>query len=97
MHVTVLLADRFRAAADGAAKLSVEVTEQADLGAVLDMVDARYPSLGRALRAERHQLRADVAIYVDGTECRNLEGAETALTDGAQIQVSPSVAGAEDA
>ncbi|HEX4725144.1 MAG TPA: MoaD/ThiS family protein [Pseudonocardiaceae bacterium] len=94
MNVTVLLADRFRSAADGAAELSVEVTEQADLGAVLDLLDARYPTLGGALRDERHELRVDVGIYVDGTECRNLDGADTALTDGAEIQVVPSVAGA---
>jgi len=50
MRVTVLLAGVLRPAADGAARLDVEVTEGADLGAVLDLLAARYPLLGRRLR-----------------------------------------------
>ena len=37
MRVTVLLADVLRPAADGAAKLDVEVTDEGDVGAVLDL------------------------------------------------------------
>jgi len=93
MRVTVLLAGVLRPAADGAARLDVEVTEGADLGAVLDLLAARYPLLGRRLRDEQRRLRRYVNVYVDGEECRRLDGAGTALTDGAEIQVIPSVAG----
>jgi len=93
MRVTVLLAGVLRSAADGAKQLNVEVTDGADVGAVLDLLDARYPLLGRKLRDEQQQLRRYVNIYVDGEECRRLDGSATALTDGVQIQVIPSVAG----
>jgi molybdopterin converting factor small subunit len=93
MRVRVLLAGVLRPAADGAAKLDVDVTDGADLGAVLDVLDARYPMLGRKLRDEQSRLRRYVNVYVDGEECRRLDGAATALTDGAEIQVIPSVAG----
>jgi molybdopterin converting factor small subunit len=93
MHVSVLLAGVLRPAADGAARLDVDVTEDADLGALLDLLEARYPLLGRRLRDEQRQLRRYVNFYVDGEECRRLDGTETALTDGIEIQVIPSVAG----
>ncbi|HEX9335581.1 MAG TPA: MoaD/ThiS family protein [Pseudonocardiaceae bacterium] len=93
MRVTVLLAGVLRPAADGAAKLDVEVTEPADLGAVLDLLAGRYPVLGRKLRDEQRRLRRYVNFYIGDEECRRLDGAETALTDGAEIQVIPSVAG----
>ena len=93
MRVTVLLAGVLRSAADGAKRLDVEVTDGADLGAVLDLLDARYPLLGRKLRDEQYRLRRYVNIYVDGEECRRLDGSATALADGVEIQVIPSVAG----
>jgi sulfur-carrier protein len=91
--VTVLLAGVLRPAAEGAAKLELEVADGADLGAVLDLLDARYPALGRRLRDERQVLRRYVNVYLDGEECRRLDGADTAIVDGVEIQVIPSVAG----
>lgn len=93
MRATVLLAGVLRPAAGGARQLDVEVTDGADLGAVLDLLDARYPLLGRKLRDEQRRLRRYVNFYIDGEECRRLDGADTAITDGVEIQVIPSVAG----
>jgi sulfur-carrier protein len=93
MRVTVLLADQLRPAADGAARLDVEVTEGVDLGAMIDLLAARYPALGALLRDEHEQLRRFVNVYLDGEECRRLAGTDTALLDGVEIQVVPTVTG----
>jgi molybdopterin converting factor small subunit len=93
MRVTVLLSGVLRPAAEGAAKLELEIADGADLGAVLDLLAARYPALDRRLRDERQRLRRYVNVYLDGEECRRLDGAGTAIADGVQIQVIPSVAG----
>jgi molybdopterin converting factor small subunit len=93
VNVTVLLSGVLRPSAGGAARLDVEVAEGADLRTVLDQLDARYPALGRRLRDERRLLRRYVNVYLDGEECRRLDSLDTAVTDGAEIQVIPSVAG----
>jgi molybdopterin converting factor small subunit len=98
MRVTVLLAGVLRSAAGGAARLDVRV-DSADsgdtgtVGAVLDVLGDQFPLLDRKLRDERRVLRRYVNFYVDGEECRRLDGADTAVTDGTEIQVIPSVAG----
>ncbi|AHH94649.1 MoaD/ThiS family protein [Kutzneria viridogrisea] len=93
MLVVLLLPGVLRPHAGGNAKLEVEVGEPATVGALLDVVAARYPLLERRLRDERRVLRRYVNVYVGGEECRQLNGADTALTEGAEVQVIPSVAG----
>ncbi|MFD9740607.1 ubiquitin-like small modifier protein 1 [Umezawaea sp. NPDC059074] len=93
MRVVVLVPGALRSAVDGTAKLEVEVPDSATLGATLDALAARYPSLDRRLRDERSALRRYVNFYVDGEECRRLAGTETVLHDGCEVQVLPSVAG----
>lgn len=93
MRVRVLLAGVLRSSAGGAARLDVELADRADLGALLDLLDARFPGLGRRLRDERRGLRRYVNFYLDGEECRRLAGADTTIVDGAEIQVIPSIAG----
>lgn len=93
MLVTLLLPRMLRELAGGVDRLEVEVADDATVGALLDVVGARYPLLERRLRDERRALRRYVNVYVGGEECRQLNGADTVLGDGAEVQVIPSVAG----
>jgi molybdopterin converting factor small subunit len=45
------------------------------------------------LRDERGSLRRYVNFYVEGEECRRLSGASTPLSAGAEVMITPSVAG----
>lgn len=89
--VTLLVPAALRIDTAGASRLSVE--NAGTLAAVLDEVSVRWPRLARRIRDERGQLRRYVNVYVDGTDCRHLAGLDTAVPDGAEVQVLPSVAG----
>lgn len=93
MTVTVLVPGALRSATEGEKSVPVELAEGNTLADVLDQLVGRYPALGRRLRDETGALRRYVNFYVDGEECRRLDGAATVLRDGAEIQVIPSVAG----
>ncbi|GAA1504049.1 MoaD/ThiS family protein [Sphaerisporangium rubeum] len=93
MTVTVLLPGVLRENAGGSARLDVEVGEEATLGAVLDVLEQRYPLLDRRLRDERRRLRRHVNFFVAGEECRRLDGPATRVTSGTEIHIIPSVAG----
>ncbi|MCP2260699.1 molybdopterin synthase subunit MoaD (EC 2.8.1.12) [Streptoalloteichus tenebrarius] len=93
MRVVVVLSGVLRPSADGAARLEVDAADGATLDAVLDQLAARHPALDRRLRDERGDLRRYVNFYLDGEECRRLDGAATRLAEGAEIQIIPSVAG----
>ncbi|XVV05068.1 MoaD/ThiS family protein [Actinosynnema sp. CA-248983] len=93
MKITVLLPGVLRPAAQNQSTLELDLPEPATLGAVLDELSSRYPLLDRRLRDERATLRRYVNFYVDGEECRRLDGASTVLRPNAEIRILPSVAG----
>jgi molybdopterin converting factor small subunit len=93
MRVTVQLPQMLRASADGAATVEIDIQGSATLGAVLDALAARHPKLERRLRDEQRGLRRYVNFYLDGEECRGLDGPETTVSEGTEIRVVPSVAG----
>jgi uncharacterized protein (TIGR00369 family) len=94
VSVTVLVPSALRTEVAGAKSVSVDAA--GTLGAVLAEVERQWPRLGRRLRDEQGQLRRYVNVYVDGEDCRGLAGLATPVTDGAEIQVLPSVAGGAD-
>ncbi len=89
--ITVLLPGTLRADAGGATHLSVAAA--GTLAAVFDEIDGRWPRLARRILDERGELRRYINVYIDGEECRASAGLETPVSDGAEIQVLPSVAG----
>jgi molybdopterin converting factor small subunit len=91
--IVILLPGVLRGEVDGAARLSFVPPAGSTLGTVLDEVGERWPRLERRIRDERGQLRRYVNVYVDGDDCRHLAGMATPVSDGAEIQVLPSVAG----
>jgi uncharacterized protein (TIGR00369 family) len=94
MTVQVVVPSALRSEVGGASRVSVE--SAGTLRAVLDEVEQRWPRLGRRIRDEQGELRRFVNVYVDGEDCRTLAGQDTAVADGAEVQVIPSVAGGSD-
>ncbi|MCA1187437.1 MULTISPECIES: MoaD/ThiS family protein [Saccharopolyspora] len=92
MRVTLVLPLLLREHAGGRQRLEVEPGE-ATLAGVLDVVAARHPALERRLRDESRGLRRHVNFYLDGEECRWLDGAGSEVRDGTEVRVIPSVAG----
>lgn len=90
LTVTVLVPGVLRGETGGASALAVRA---GTLGAVLDEVAIRWPRLERRIRDERREIRRYVNVYVDGEDCRRLAGQDTAVPEGGQVQILPSVAG----
>jgi molybdopterin synthase sulfur carrier subunit len=92
-QVTVRLPAALRGRVGDRSTVDVQVPDGATLADLLDVLAQRYPGLERRLRDERRELRRYVNFFVDGQECRRLDGAATPLRDAAEIQIIPSVAG----
>ena len=92
MTVQVLLPGALASLAGGAKHLDVEPAG-GSLADVLDALAAQHPLLARRIRDETGQVRRFVNVYVDGDDVRFEGGLATAVRDGAEVQVLPSVAG----
>jgi molybdopterin synthase sulfur carrier subunit len=92
MAVEVVLPGVLADLAGGARHLQVE-PDGGTLGGLLDTLDAEHPRLARRIRDESGALRRFVNVYVDGDDVRFSGGVDTAVRDGAVVQVLPSVAG----
>ncbi|WP_446223335.1 MoaD/ThiS family protein [Nocardia sp. IBHARD005] len=86
----VCLPSMLRTYVDGIKELDIDGTS---LRQVLDVLRERFPSLERRLRDERGELRRYVNFYVEGEECRNLDGQDTPIGTGTEVMIIPSVAG----
>jgi molybdopterin converting factor small subunit len=89
--ITVLLPGVLRGEAGGESHLSIQAG--GTLSAVFDEIDEKWPRLARKIRDEQGELRRYVNVYIDGQDCRGVAGLATPVSDGAEIQVLPSVAG----
>jgi sulfur-carrier protein len=92
VSVQVLLPGALASLAGGARHLDLEPTGET-LADVLDALAAQHPLLARRIRDETGQVRRFVNVYVDGDDVRFEGGLATAVRDGAEVQVLPSVAG----
>jgi molybdopterin converting factor small subunit len=93
MAITVRIPGALRAEANGQSAVECAAGDGATLASVLDEMATAWPLLERRIRDERGELRRYVNIYVDGEECRRLDGLGTPVTDRTEILVIPSVAG----
>ena len=93
MSVTVFIPGALRNEAAGASSISVDVDSPLDLAAVLDAVAQQHPRLGRRIRDERGEVRRYVNIFIGDEECRTMSGVESAVADGTEVRILPSVAG----
>jgi molybdopterin converting factor small subunit len=93
VKAVVLLPGVLREHAGGSDRLEVELTDDARLGLVLDLVSESWPVLGRRLRDDTGAVRRHVNMFVDGEDVRLTGGLATPVPDGAVVHVLPSVAG----
>jgi len=71
---------------------SVEVTG-ATVGEAMTALVAQHPDLRKHLYTEEGRLRAFVNLYVNDEDIRYLQKEATALKDGDNISIVPSIAG----
>jgi molybdopterin synthase sulfur carrier subunit len=88
--VQVLIPTPLRRFTGGQAK--VEATG-ATLSEVLDSLDAQHPGFSERVREDDGQIRRFVNVFVNGTNARDLAGADTALKSGDEVGIIPAMAG----
>ena len=89
----VLLPGALRDLAGGARRVEVELPGPGTVADVLTRLAAAHPVLVRRIRDETGAVRRYVNVYVDGADIRHDAGVDTAVRDGAVVQILPSVAG----
>ncbi len=90
MAVTVKIPPQLRTATGGAQSESVE---GATVGEVLGALYDRHGELRERVADGDGALRRFVNVYLDGEDVRFLDGLDTAVNDGAELQILPAVAG----
>jgi sulfur-carrier protein len=90
MAVTVKLPTQLRDAVGGVSTLQVQ---GATVGEVLDAVFEAHGELRDRLSDNDGTLRRFVNVYVGGEDIRFGDGLQTAVADGAEVQILPAVAG----
>lgn len=90
MSVRVRIPTPLRAATDGAAELALDA---ATVGAVLNELESRYPSIRGRIRDDAGELRRFVNLYVNGEDVRFRDGLATGLHSGDELSIVPAVAG----
>jgi molybdopterin converting factor small subunit len=90
VSVTVKLPTQLRASVGGAATVP---SHGATVGEVLEGVYAEHPELRDRICGDDGELRRFVNVYVGGEDIRYLDGLQTAVGEGGEVQVLPAVAG----
>ena len=65
----------------------------ANVGELLDNLDATYPGLKERVCDEQGNVRRFVNIFVNGEDIRFLEEKATAVKDSDEISIVPAIAG----
>ncbi len=91
--IAVRLPTVLRPFAGGADRVEVDAADPATVGAVFAALESQHPALRRRLTDEQGEIRRHVNIYLGNDNIRDLSGLETALPDGCELLVLPSVAG----
>jgi sulfur-carrier protein len=90
VSVTVKIPTQLRAVAGGEAEVPAE---GATVGEVLESLYGRHGELRDRIAGDDGQLRRFVNVYLAGEDIRFLDGLQTPVPDGAEIQILPAVAG----
>ena len=59
----------------------------------LDKLMEKYPSLSKHLQNDKGELRSFINIYLGDEDIRFLEKGQTALQEGDELSIIPSIAG----
>ncbi|MER2133252.1 MAG: MoaD/ThiS family protein [Arthrobacter sp.] len=92
-EIRVLLPDVLAPTAGGTRELRVPGAEALTVGALLDVLGARFPVLERRIRDEAGTVRRFVNIYVDGQDIRGLDRQHSEVSPGAEVLIIQSIAG----
>ena len=90
MSVSVRIPTILRTYTGGDSEVSAE---GANLGEVIESLDASYAGIKGRILDEQGQLRRFVNVYVGNDDVRFLDNLATPTPDGTQISVIPAVAG----
>ena len=71
----------------------VETLPAGTVAEIVAALDARYPGIAARLLEPDGALRHHVNVFVDSEDVRWLDGTATAVPDGAELRIVPSVAG----
>jgi molybdopterin converting factor small subunit len=90
MGVTVKIPPQLRTATGGDGSLQAEGTT---VGEVLDGLYAQHSELRDRVADGDGALRRFVNVFLDGEDIRFLDGLDTPVSEGAEVQILPAVAG----
>ncbi|MDQ6982011.1 MAG: ubiquitin-like small modifier protein 1 [Mariprofundus sp.] len=90
MSVSVRIPTPLRKLTGGADEVSIE---GANVGEIIDNLEAAHPGLKERLCDEAGEIRRFVNVYVNDEDVRFLEGRATALKDGDEVSIVPAIAG----
>lgn len=90
MAVTVRIPTPLRTLTGGAAEVSVEGSNVAE---VLKQLDAQHPGFRDRLFDESGSIRRFVNVFVADEDIRFLDGVDTSVDDGQTVSIIPAVAG----
>ena len=90
MAVTIIIPTPLRQFAGGKSEIEVEAKTA---GEALDKLTTEYADLKKHLYNDGGNLRNFVNVYVGDEDIRDLDGIETAVKDGGEIMIVPSIAG----
>ncbi|MFD1776384.1 molybdopterin-synthase adenylyltransferase MoeB [Paenibacillus rhizophilus] len=94
MTVSLLIPTALRSFTDGLSEIGVEAATVEEALAVLT---EQFVDLRRHLFTDQGQLRSYVNIYVNEQDIRQKNGLQTALSDGDDVMLVPSIAGGSPA
>jgi len=90
MSVSVRIPTPLRKLTGGADEVAIE---GANVGEVIENLEAAHPGLKERLCDEGGEIRRFVNVYVNDEDVRFLEGRATALKDGDEVSIVPAIAG----
>jgi len=90
MAVTVKLPTQLRDATGGQAEVE---GQGGTVGEVLESIYGRFDGLRERISDGDGGLRRFVNVYLDGEDVRFLDGLQTPVGEGAEVNVLPAVAG----
>jgi sulfur-carrier protein len=90
MSVKVKLPTIMRKSAGGAAHVDAD---GANLSALLDDLESKYPGVTRNVRSDDGGLHRFINIYINGEDVRYLGSLDAEVKDGDTVSILPAVAG----
>lgn len=87
---TVYVPTPLRRLTGGQGKVEVNGTTVAE---VLDALERAFPGMDRELREGDGGVRGFINVFVNGTEIRELQGAQTPVTEEDEVSIIPAMAG----